>query len=137
MSWLVETLLLNREQLKLNPDLDSDDYNNLLLVEKAISELVSMGNIAPFEVAILNYVISNKSFTTLESVLGVSRNTVSKYFREICDRVSFYLGFEFTDEGYLAYMKKQHKLENDDVERMRKHMQGRYRHTIRRTVNDN
>lgn len=136
MSWLIETLLLNRADIKVEPDFESDDYNNLLLVEKAITELVKDGYIEPFELAILNYVSTNKSYTELENILGISRNTLSKYFRGIADRISFSLGHEFTDEGYLSYMQEKHRLSEEDVEKMRDHINSRYRHTIRRKTDD-
>lgn len=136
MSWLVETLLLNRETLKTNPDFNSDDYNNVLIIEKAITDLIISGNIAPFELALLNFVISNQSYTALEKVLGVSRNTISRYFRGICDKISYYLGSEFTDEGYLAYMQEQYKLTDKEVNKMRRHIKSRYRHSIRRNTNE-
>jgi DNA-binding CsgD family transcriptional regulator len=105
-------------------------------VEKAVSDLVIEGNIKPFELAILNYVTTNKSYTELEDLLGISRNTIAQYFKGICDRISFYLGSEFTDEGYLAYMKSKYKLTEKQTQQMRAHINSRYRHAVRRTPHE-
>ena len=132
MSWLVETLLLNREKIRSKSDIESDEFHDLLLVESKITYLLEIGNIDAFELSIINFVISNKPYTELEKVLSISRNTIARYFRKICDKVSYALGGYYTDEGYLNYIKGNRKLTDEQVEKMRKHMDSRYRHTIRR-----
>ena len=132
MSWLVETLLLNRHNTRINPDFESDEYNNLLIVERKIKDLVKIGTIDRFELAILDYVSSNKPYSTLQHLLGISRNTIANYFKRICDRISYSLGGMFTDEGFLEYMKEKYNLTEEQIEQMRNHMKSRYRHTIRR-----
>ncbi len=108
MSWLVETLLMNRDTIKKEYELDSDDYLSLIVVEQRFEELVSKGNISPFESAIVNFVLSGLSFTKLGKILGMARATVSKHFSLACSKISYSLGGEFTDEGYVQYMKEKY-----------------------------
>ena len=132
MSWLVETILLNRTNLKAEPDFESEEYNNLLIIEKKITQLYDAGRIDPFEMAVLNYVMSNRSYSELEDLLNISRLTISKHFRSICDRISFSLGSEFTDEGYIEHMREKYELKDEQIEKIRQHMNSKYRHAIRR-----
>jgi hypothetical protein len=132
MSWLVETLLLSRHEILVEHDFESDEYNNLLLIEKKIEELVRIGTIDMFELAILNYVSQKKSYSMLQDLLGISRNNIANHFKKICKRISYSLGGMFTDEGFIEYMRETHNLTNKEVERMRNHMTGKYRHAIRR-----
>ena len=132
MSWLVETLLLSRTRIKDGADIDSDEYQDLLAVEQQVSKLIDLELIDSFELAIVNYVLGNKPYAELERILNVSRNTIAKYFTKICSRVSFALGGYYTDEGMIEYMEKKYGLTEEQVDKMRKHMEGRYRHRIRR-----
>jgi len=132
MSWLVETLLLSRTRIKDGADIDSDEYQDLLAVEQQVSKLIDLELIDSFELAIVNYVLGNKPYAELERILNVSRNTIAKYFTKICSRVSFALGGYYTDEGMIEYMEKKYGLTEEQVDKMREHMEGRYRHRIRR-----
>jgi len=132
MSWLVETIIRDRLRILEKPNLDSDEYNNLLIVEKKIAELVKIGTIDIFELAILEYVSSQQPYVELEKLLGISRNTLAEYFKRICGRVSYALGGIFTDEGFLEYMRVSNRLTEEQVEKMREHINSKYRHTIRR-----
>ena len=136
MSWIVETLILNRARIRVNPDFDSVEYNDLLVVESKIQELVNIGAIDHFELAILEFVSSNISYNQLQGLLGIGRSTISNYFKRICKRVSYSLGGYFTDEGYLEYMKREFKLSDTQVNLVGAHMQGRYRHMLRRKLNE-
>jgi len=132
MSWLVETLLLGRIAIRSESNVDSDEYHDLILVEQKISELLDLGLIDVFELSIMNYVLSNRPYSELEKMLSISRETISKYFRGICNRVSYALGGYFTDEGFMEHMKDKYNLTGEHVEKMKEHMVGKYRHTIRR-----
>lgn len=134
MSWLVENLLFQREEIRVKPDFNSDEYNNLLIVESKIKELTNLGVIDSFELAILHFVTSKGSYTQLEELLKINRNTLANHFKRICNRISYSLGYEFTDEGYLQYMQEKYNLLDSQIDILREHINGIYRHRIRRTV---
>lgn len=62
------------------------------------------------------------------------RQALARQFYAICDRIAYSLGGEFTDEGYITYMQKKHKLTYAQVEKMKKYMKGRYRYKIMRKL---
>ncbi len=132
MSWLVETIIRDRLRIIEKHNIESDEFNNLLIIEKKISELVKIGTIDLFELAILEYVSSQKPYSELEKLLGISRNTLAGYFKKICGRLSYSLGGIFTDEGFLEYMRVTNRLTEEQVDSMREHIASKYRHTIRR-----
>ena len=132
MSWLVETLLLDRDTIRSTQELDSDDYLNLIVVEQRFEELVAKGNISSFESAIVNFVLSGLSFTKLGKILGMARSTVSKHFSSTCSKISYSLGGEFTDEGYIQFMKEKYNLTSKQCETLKTYMVSHLRHKLRR-----
>ena len=132
MSWLVQTLILERHKILEHPDFESDSYNNLLIIESSIKEMFDKGLLEHFELAILDYVATNKSFKELGELLGISRQSISKYYVSICNKISFYLGGIFTDEGHLEYMKETYNLTEEEIEKLRRHMKSIYKFMIRR-----
>ena len=146
MSWYVETLILNCEEIRSNiykssgeqieADLDDDDYNNLLILESKIKELKNKGFIADKEIDIIKAVSTGRTLTSLEKSLGISREAISKIFYETCEKLSYLLGGQFTDEGYLNYMRTKYKLSEEEIENMEKYMRGIFKHRIRRLIND-
>ena len=136
MSWLVETLLLSRDQIKSSSELDSEDYLNLVIVEQKFKELLETKNINTFESAIVNYVLSGLSFTKLSEILGIDGSTISKHFRATCSKISYSLGGEFTDEGYIQFMKDKYKLTSKHCEELKSYMESHLRHKIRRHTSE-
>lgn len=135
MSWYVETLLKNREALHASTiqrveeygnryqlNLNDNDYNNLLILEKNIESLYKAGNISYREMVLINRVSTGKSFRELEKNGDLTRHSLSKIFHNVCDKLAFILGGEFTDEGYLEYLKNKHKLSESQVEQAREYM---------------
>ena len=132
MSWLVETLLINRDTIRSAYEMDSDYYLSLLTVEQRLDELVKKGNINSFEAGLINFVLSGLSFTKLGKVLGMSRSTISKHFTLACGKISYSLGGEFTDEGYIQFMKDKYKLSSKQCEILKSYMTSHLRHKLRR-----
>ena len=132
MSWLVETLLINRDMIRSTYELDSDYYLSLLTVEQRFDELVKKGNINSFESGVINFVLSGLSFTKLSKILGMSRLTISKHFTLACAKISYSLGGEFTDEGYIQFMKDKYKLSFEQCEILKSYMTSHLRHKLRR-----
>jgi hypothetical protein len=137
MSWLVESLLRNRYSIKENPDMESDSYNNILAIEAAIRILSEDKFITSLEVQVLELVSAGYTFVDLEKVLGLSRETISKIFIGACNKISYYLGGEFTDEGMLEYMEEKYHLEENQINHLREFMKSKFKHKlVRKEQND-
>jgi hypothetical protein len=125
MSWIVESLLNDREKIRAVSDIESDEFNDLLVVEKAVKTLKEQGKLNSMELAII-------AVETPEEPIALEKPTLSKRKSQICDRIAFYLGGYFTEEGYLNYIKKKHGLSDDQTDALRKFMKSEYRHKIMR-----
>jgi hypothetical protein len=130
MSWICENLLRNKVSILTEPDLESDEYNNLLVIESKINELYKEGFLSDLDMYILELVSDGRPLTELEQTLYKSRITVSKTFIQICSRIAYFLGGYFTDEGFLDNMKINYRLSDEDIEKLKLHMSGRFKHKL-------
>lgn len=129
MSWIVASLLNNRERIRSTADINSDEFNDLLLIEKAIETLLSEKRISKEELELLG-VTDNDGYEKNNGLSKYERHTLSKKRAQICDRIAYYLGGYFTDDGYLDHMQKKHKLTQSQVDILRKYINGRNKHRI-------
>lgn len=137
MSWIVQHLLRNKELIK-SGDTDSDEYDNLLVVERKIADLYSNNFLSDMDLYIINLVADGRPLRNLESNIDKNRLTISKTFIQICERISYFLGGYFTDEGFLANMKSQYKLTDDEVNTLRMFTHGKFKHKLmkRKKINE-
>lgn len=132
MSWIVQHLLKNSESIKVKQDIDSDEYNNLLVVESKVVELYENGFLSDIDRYIIELVSDGRPLVELESSLDKNRLAISKTFVQICSRISYFLGGYFTDEGFLESMQEDYRLSEEDMEKLRLHINGRFKHKLMR-----
>lgn len=133
MSWYVQDLLRNRLAIKAKADLESDQYNDLLIVEKKIDELSKSGIISNKELALIDFIsdgrpmrgFSKDKLTTIISIL------------RLCNKIAFFTGGYFTDEGYLHELKRKYNLTDEQVEKANQYMKSKFKNKLRRTFNEN
>ena len=82
-------------------DIESDVYNNALSISNIIDKLFKNSNISKFDLDVLNYVASGYSYSDVAKFLSTSRQRVTTSFRESCNKISFILGGDFTDAGFM------------------------------------
>lgn len=128
MSWIVESLLKNKLLIKETLDIESDELNNLLTVEAEINKLYKESFLSDFDMLILELVSEGMPIKEMEDSIGLGRVTISATFIQICDRISFFLGGYFTDEGFLDNMKADYKLGDEEIEKIRGHIQSKFKH---------
>lgn len=137
MSWLVKNLIKNRLQIHEQSELDSDNYNDLLVVEKKIEELYNNNILSKRDIEILSFISEGNIVSNKINKFNVERHLLSKEFSSICDRIAFYLGGYFTDDGYMNYMKNKYKLSELSVERMKDYMKSNFRKDkLRKSTNE-
>ena len=135
MSFLIEHLLIESLILKEEHDLESDSYNDLLIIEKKIKELKEKGLFTENEYKILTLISEGYFYEDVEKILGIGRATVSKIFTETCNRLSYYLGGNFTDEGTIDDLKERYRLTEKQIKILEDYIKSRYRHKIRHSKN--
>jgi DNA-binding CsgD family transcriptional regulator len=150
--WYVQRLLLERETIRgglfevgsfisfddedrldvgVTSNLESDLYSDLLTVEQKINELAVNNLLTIRETSIIKAVVTGESFTKLAEALDVSRVTISSEFKSICEKLAFYLGEHFTDEGYQDYLRDKYDLSEEEVLTLDLYMNNKFkgRHT--------
>lgn len=133
MSWIVESLLRNKVSIKTKQDIEADDYNNLLIIEKKIDDLHNEGFLSDMDMYILELASDGRSLADLEEQLGKGRAAISRTFVQICDRVAYFLGGYFTDDGFLHYMKDNYRLSDEEVNKVKEHIESKYKHKLIRS----
>jgi len=142
MSWYIEYLLRRSDEIHnavSSPEksiadtdhdsyesafnLDSDSYNDLLLIEKKIAELVNLGIIKNKDVEFLSLIGAGFSFREVGKRLGVVNKTAVFRFRALCALISYYTGYIFCDDEFLRRLQEDHNLTDEQVEIARQYMQ--------------
>lgn len=122
--WYVEHLLLNKDEIKNKHDLNSDEFNDLILVEKTLDKMLLL--FSKNELMAIDYYYHK----VLISKTKKQKSLLYGHFRTVCKKVASVLGDVFTDSGYVDYMSCKYNLDEDQIERLKSYMESVYRHTI-------
>lgn len=128
--WYIEYLLKNREEIRLSNDLDSDLFNDLLIVEREIKRFLNSGLISDKELEILEVILNSRSLLSAQDKAKYRRATMSKIFKGTCQKLSLSLGGIFTDEGYIQYMIDKYNLKDEEIKKLSAFIQSKYRQKI-------
>jgi len=118
MSWVVGQYIRDMAFLKEITDINSDVYNNALLVEQVVEKLVKENLITEFEKEVLWAIGAGYSYSEAARILGSHRLTISDTFNRLTDRIAFILGGDFTDSGFLERVQTMGSLYDTDMEQM-------------------
>lgn len=128
MSWIIQSLLNNKNFIHEKGDIDSDEYNDLLIVEKKIKELTAKNLLSSEDLYIIDEMSGD--IPGFESKPKSQKETEYKKYFSICNRIAYYMGGYFTDDGYLEHMKRKHKLNDEQVDILRVFINSKYKHKI-------
>lgn len=132
MSWIVQSLLRNKIEIRSRLDIESDEYADLLVVEKKISDLHTEGFLSDMDIYIIDLVSDGRPIRELEKAIDKSRITISRVFIQICERVAYFLGGYFTDEGFIENMSLNYRLSASDIDSLRLYINGKFKHKLMR-----
>jgi transcriptional regulator CtsR len=111
-----------------DPMIEDDQFNDLIVVEKAIKELFEMGLISEYELKIIEMLEDGSFKKDVSRRLKIKRETLIKDFDVVCSRIAYYLGGYFTDDGFLSHMSERYRLTEEQIKKMKLYMRSRYRH---------
>lgn len=137
MSWYVETLLRNSIEIKSKHEFDSDEYNDLLFIERKIESLKKDGIISSEEIRLIKYVEDGKPLVESKKQYGKNRISLAKDFSNLCTKIAFYSGGYFTNDGYADYMKTKYGLSDEQVGKMLEYMKSKYKNKLIRKIKNN
>jgi hypothetical protein len=106
-----------------DPFIENEEFNDLLMIERAVSELTELKLLSEQDLKILYDDKVNYS-------TKAQKETYAKKLSYLCQRIAYYLGGYFTDEGYIHYLSKKYKLTEQEVEIVRAYMSSRFKNKI-------
>ena len=136
MSWIVEQVLRRGNAIResivnvyeskhygyykdiLVYNFENDEYLDLLEIEKAVDQLISTGKIRKIEKNILRDVQRGYTFYDIAKRRKLSRNTVRKIYKKVCERIAFYLGDKYTTEGFYEYFVHKYNLDENQIRKL-------------------
>lgn len=139
MSWIIQTLLRNSLEIRSKQDIESDEFNDLMIVESKIKSLCEDGIISDEEMELIRYIEDGKPLVGSKEVLGKNRIAIAKDIESLCNKIAFYLGGYFTDDGYIDYMQTKYELTEQQVGELVDYMRGKYKNKLirkRRKTNE-
>ncbi len=130
MGWYTEYLLLHRDDIKAKEDILSDEYNDLLTLEREVKNFIKQDLFNQREYEVLKLMVRFKSFNYVSEITGMERRAVVKIFRSVVYRLSIVLGGTFTDDGYLDYLKNKYELTSEQLDTAARYMKSEFKHDI-------
>jgi len=118
MSWIIEEYIRQLPSIMSNPDVSDEVYNNALLIQKCIGNLDATGNLTEQEKEVLIAIVEGYNYTEISRLFGIDRQTVSKIFDKVTDRVAYVLGGEFSDASFLDRVSSVEELPETTVDRL-------------------
>jgi hypothetical protein len=101
MSWVIEEYIRQMPFILENGDIDADDYNNCLLIQKCIDGLQESNLLSDIEKDVLSAVYAGFNYAEISKLLNVNGHTISAVFDKVTDRIAYILGGEFSDASFL------------------------------------
>jgi hypothetical protein len=130
MAWIVEELIKNKYYIKDTDDYNEDTKEDLISVERAITELIRENTLSEQDKQLIDYVSQGYSFAEVGSFMNLYRITVSRYFHTMCEKIAEYLGDYFTDEGFILHMSDVYHLSIEQTEQMKEYMNSNFKHRL-------
>jgi hypothetical protein len=130
MSWIIQSLLNDKNFIKETNDISADGYNDLLLIEKAISDLEKNGVLSKTDLEIISDMTGD--VPGFDDKPKSIKETEFKRYVSICERIAYFMGGYFTDEGYLSYMSRKYRLTEEQVQVLQNYIKSPFKHRIMR-----
>lgn len=101
MSWIIEEYIRQMPFILEDGNIDADDYNNCLLIQKCIRDLQKSDLLSELEKDVLSAVYTGFNYAEISKLLNINRQTVSMTFDRVTNRIAYILGGEFSDASFL------------------------------------
>ncbi len=115
MSWIIGEYIRQLPYIKERADVNSDSYNNAIMIEMVIEKMAKDGLLSEQESNIMWAVSAGYSYSEIGRLLGLHRLTVSQIFKTVTDRISYIIGGELTDEAFIERIQDIEPLNKDDI----------------------
>ncbi len=96
-------------------DISSDSFNNCLMIQRCISNMDTKNLLSDIEIDILVAVVEGYSYTEIANILLLDRQTISRIFKKLTDRIAYILGGSFTDAAFLDRVGSIGPIQEQDI----------------------
>lgn len=115
MSLIVEEYMRRLPYIMEEGDINSDAFNNAILIKKCIKDMANKNLLSEFDKSLISLVVSGYNFSEISRLLTVDRSRVSATVKSVTDRIAYILGGEFTDAGLLERLQDIESISESDV----------------------
>lgn len=115
MSWIIGEYIRQLSYIKEAANIDSDEYNNAIIIEKVMKDMLESGLINQMENDVIWAVSAGYSYSEISRMLGIHRLTASDIFKKVTDRISYILGGEFTDSAFIERIQTVENIKEDNL----------------------
>ncbi len=118
MSWIIGQYLRELPYIKEKADINSDVYNNAIMIEKTISDMNKNDLLTEFEKNVLISITSGYNFSEISRILNADRQRVSQTFKNVTDRIAYIMGGEFTDVAFLERIQSIEPISEQHISKL-------------------
>ena len=118
MSWIIGEYLRQLPYIKERADINSDTYNNAIMIEKTLDDMLEKELITQQESDVIWSVSAGYSYSEIARLLNIHRLTVSQIFKDVTDRISYILGGELTDSAFIEKIQTIEALSEKDISKL-------------------
>ena len=115
MSWIIGEYIRQLPYIKERADINSDSYNNAIIIEKTLDDMLIDGIITEKESNVIWAISAGYSYSETARLLNIHRLTVSEIFKRVTDRISYILGGELTDSAFLERLNTPEPLTDKEI----------------------
>jgi hypothetical protein len=127
MVFYVQYLLLNYLTIKSKEDIELEEYQDLLVLEKKLQYLIANGLISKEDFDLLKRIINARSIKTLAKEMGKDYRTLVTFFQSMTDMLGNILGNTFTDEYWISHLSSKYNLNHDEIQKLKCYIEKPYR----------
>lgn len=118
MSWIIGQYLRELPYIKEKADINSDSYNNAIMIEKTIDDMNKDGLLTEFEKNVLISITSGYNFSEISRILNADRQRVSQTFKNVTDRIAYIMGGEFTDAAFIERIQSVEPISEQHISKL-------------------
>ena len=130
MAWRINSLLREAIQLHSTNDLESEDFMDLLLVEKNIKLMKEDQLLNECEQKVIDLLAQSYSLNQIAVECNFNATFVYTYIKRVTDKIAEYVGEEFTDIGFMKELTEKYNLNSEEIARGVKYINGGFKSNV-------
>jgi hypothetical protein len=123
----VQYLLLNYLTIKSKEDIELEEYQDLIILEKKLQYLLDNELISREDFDLLRRIINAQSIKILAKEMGKDYRTLVTFFQSMTDMLGNILGNTFCDEYWISHLSSKYNLNQEEIQKLKCYIEKPYR----------